>query len=428
MNTYFLETVAELGGNFVLGSDHYYNLNQNWPQNHPTPQYAVRCFLSLEELRLMGFPPTVFEMPGGSASDWPPITAPDALASYMANLAFGMKGFNYYVFTGGQNPPGAGSITELYDYSASIGPTGETRPLFDAQKTFGRAITDRPWLAAARRLCDFRLALDLEHSRTDHYWLNGGPQPTPKQAWDTMRTGPLTTALCAGFSPEMVRLDGSLDARMPGRGSKPLLVVAASSMAAGKQQAIVDDLKAGGNALILPVLPWLDDNLNPCTILSDYLGAPKFTSPPKSPLRPLVAGVVNVFGDVVALWEGLPAGAKIVGVEERSGKPLAWSWPTPGGGTVIVLGMSWLHAMHEQERMLKNLLLQLGCEPAVQCSNPNVWVTVWMAGDKAVVFLISLFSAPMVAEVTVTFPDGRRVDLGRHTLAPVTVKMVDLRP
>jgi len=58
MNTYFSETVETLGNKaFLLGSDHYYNLDQSWPQNNPTPQYAATIFVSLETLRLMGYPP-----------------------------------------------------------------------------------------------------------------------------------------------------------------------------------------------------------------------------------------------------------------------------------------------------------------------------------------------------------------------------------
>ena len=60
MNANFLEIVEALGNKtFLLGSDHYYNLDQSWPQNNPTPQYAANIFASLEMLRLMGYPPTV---------------------------------------------------------------------------------------------------------------------------------------------------------------------------------------------------------------------------------------------------------------------------------------------------------------------------------------------------------------------------------
>ena len=73
MNAYFLETVEALGNKtFLLGSDHYYNLDQSWPQNNPTPQYAASIFASLEMLRLMGYPPTVMKCPPGA----PPIGRP----------------------------------------------------------------------------------------------------------------------------------------------------------------------------------------------------------------------------------------------------------------------------------------------------------------------------------------------------------------
>lgn len=91
-NAFYLETVQTMGTDFLLGSDHYFNLNQTWSQNNPTPQYAVKCFSSLSVLKNMGMPPTVLELPSGSASDWPPILPEDEKAAYLVNLAFGMKG------------------------------------------------------------------------------------------------------------------------------------------------------------------------------------------------------------------------------------------------------------------------------------------------------------------------------------------------
>lgn len=40
---YFLEANHRLTGRLLIGSDHYYNLDLTWEQNHPTPQYAIRC-------------------------------------------------------------------------------------------------------------------------------------------------------------------------------------------------------------------------------------------------------------------------------------------------------------------------------------------------------------------------------------------------
>ncbi len=425
MNTYFLETAAVLGKDFLLGSDHYYTLDQTWAQNHPTPQYAARVFLSLEELRLMGFPPTVFELPGGSCSDWPPFTPSDALACYLTNLAFGMKGHNYYIFTGGPNPPGAGSTTDIYDYNAAIGSDNQIRPLYQAQKAFGQVIANHPWLPAANRLADFRLALDLEAARSEQYWAGRGDFPlSPQEAWDLLRKGPLTTALCAGLSPEMARLDAPIPRGLP------LVVVSSVSMSAAKQQNLVAYLKSGGKALIMPILPTLDEDLRPCTILAEYLGNPQGLANPGGPTRPSFrfgdSKVVNVLGEVTHFWPRIPVGVEWVGVDENSGRTIAWKAPLQGGGEVILLSFKWTHAMFEHEGMLKILLKALGQRPIVQCSNANIWVTVWSNGEKTVAFLLNLFTAPFEAEVRINLPGGKTINTGVHQLGPVSVKVVDV--
>ena len=206
MNAYFLETIDALGDDFVLGSDHYYNLDQTWAQNNPTPQYAAKVFVSLEMLRLMGFPPTVFELPGGSASNWPPFTPEDALTCYMTNLAYGMRGHNYYVFTGGPNIPGTGDRSDSYDYGASISATGEVRPLYASQKALGDFVAHYPWLVTAQRESDCRIALDFESVRAHTYWQGGNFRFTPPQAWDFLRRGVVTTAFCASLSPALCDL------------------------------------------------------------------------------------------------------------------------------------------------------------------------------------------------------------------------------
>jgi beta-galactosidase len=38
MNAWFIEMTGKMGADFLLGSDHYYCLAQDWNQNNPTPQ------------------------------------------------------------------------------------------------------------------------------------------------------------------------------------------------------------------------------------------------------------------------------------------------------------------------------------------------------------------------------------------------------
>jgi beta-galactosidase len=430
MDAYFLETAQRLGKDFLLGSDHYYNLDQNWPQNNPTPQYAARCFTSLEMLRLLGYPPSVFEIPGGSASHWPPVTPGDALAAYFTNLAFGMKGSNYYIFTGGPNPPGVGQNTDLYDYGASIGAHGEIRPLYEAQKTFGTWIQSHlGWLTADRR-SDFRLGMDFEYSRSGQYWRERGPYLFSNPDADHfLRKGVLTSALCAHLSPEFVNLDSDAwvsDTRTP------LVIISSVSMGIEKQRRLVRFLQNGGRLVITPVVPTLDDALNPCTILVDFLGGVKQVANAAGLSRPRIQEVINVLSTTYPFAQ-LPQNARIAGVDEFSGQPIAAVIDVPGavatscGGQAFLLGISWTHAMREHERMLTSVLSGLGLERCLACSDPNLWLTLYVQDGQATLFALNLFTAPI--EVEIQYRPGPGLPLqsaGRVRVEPISVKILTL--
>lgn len=425
MNAYFLETIDALGDDFVLGSDHYYNLDQTWAQNNPTPQYAAKVFVSLEMLRLMGFPPTVFELPGGSASNWPPITPEDALACYMTNLAYGMHGHNLYVFTGGSNLPGTGDRSDSYDYGASISATGEIRPLYGAQKALGDFVATYPWLVTAQRESDCRVALDFEYVRAHTYWKGGDFRFTPPQAWDFLRRGVVTTAFCASLSPALCDLRD--DAWIEDV-STPVVVVASDSMAAEKQARIVRFLRNGGRALIAPVLPTLDESLNPCTVLADFLGVLSSETVEEGMARFVVNGVTHIMPRAL-FTSGIPPTAEVIAVDETTGRSVVWRLATEGGGQAMVLGVSWIHAQREQEALLGSLLRMLGLRQRVLCSNPNVWTSLWYAGDRGLLFALNLFTGKMQVMLQYRLGDGGAfTDAGTYTLNPMTVEALAVAP
>lgn len=423
MNAWFKPLVERIKEPFVLGSDHYYTLNQNWAQNNPTPQYAIGVFTSLEMLRVMGFPPTVHELPGGSLSDWPPITPSDARACYLTNVAFGMKGSNFYILTGGPNLPGTGVTSDVYDYGASIGARGEVRPLYSVQKEVGRYLKRHAWLMEGEREYDCRVTLDFEQPVAKQYWqADGDFLFSPGDAWTFTQRGILTTALCSGLSPRFVDVD--VEDWVTDTGT-PLIVVACASMARARQERLVRFLEHGGKVLLTPVLPTHDEHLEPCTVLADYLGRPLIHRNRAQFSRVTVAGVTNVLnnGDVY-LMEAVPRGASALGVEEVTGKPMAVQWARTGGGMALWLGMRWFHAMREHEAMLRGVLKPLGIRPRIRCSNPNVWVAVRTAGSRSVVFVMNLLSAPMEADVSCRPEWSRRwIDVGHFRLPAMSVRM-----
>jgi beta-galactosidase len=421
MNAYFEPVASRLGSQFLLGSDHYYTLGQDWPQNNPTPQYAARVFVSLEMLRLMGYPPSVFELPGGSCSNWPPITPTDARTCYLTNLAFGMKGSNYYIFTGGPNPPGAGTTTDLYDYDASIGANGEVRPLFTAQKEFGQVAHDLSNLLTGSRLFDFRIGMDLEYARSEVYWKERGDWLfSPPEAWQLMRRGILTTALCASLSPSFVNLanpDWVLDT------STPVVIASSASMSRAIQKRLVDFVEAGGKLLLTPILPSLDENMEPYSLLADFIGTGRFETNQRGVSHPQVKEVSNVMGSLF-FSDPLPGGAEAIGVDTLTGRTFGWKKVFPYGGCVVVLGLSWSHSMREHERMLRSLLEDLGLKPVVTCSNPNLWTSAVWDGSRGTLFILNLFTAPMEGEIEIHMPE-KTVSFGPIQVAPMDVGILE---
>ena len=416
MNAYFQRVVEQMGEGFLLGSDHYYNLDQNWAQNHPTPQYAVRVFLSNEMLRLMGFPPTVLELPGGSAADWPPVTAEDARTAYFTNLALGMKGHNYYVFSGGPNPPGAGSTTDSYDYGAGISAEGEIRPLYWVQKEFGAFIHHHPEFLVSRRAYDCRFGLDFDMARAIRYWQHSDEGYfSGARAMEFLRTGPLTTALCASLSPVMCDL-GTEDWLKDM--DTPLMVVCSSSMSREKQERLVRFIQRGGKAIFAPVLPVLDETFEPCSILADFLGLSAQATGIDSMRRPCLGSVNNVLGRVhwMQTW---PAEARVLGKEAVTDKPVACQ-VRGGEGQAILLGLEWVHAKREHEHMLRFLFGELDLHQKVACCNPNLWTSLWQSEDGSLLFIMNLLTAPMTARIQFQGLRGW-VDAGEHNIPPVRV-------
>jgi beta-galactosidase len=269
MNSYFLESVERLRPKLLLGSDHYYNLNLHWEQNNPTPQYAVKAFCSLEMLRLMGFPPTVFELPGGSTSDWPPMTPQDLHACYLTNIAYGMKGHNYYILTGGPNVAGTGYTSDVYDFCAPIGPRGEIRETYPTVKEFGLFMKANSWLVEAEREADFQVAMPWEYTRARNYATPCAQlAESAEETWTFVRDGLLISSFCAGLSPvfcDLNRVEG-IDL------SKPIYVPACSYLEQDRQEKIVELLKAGATVVMGPTMPLLDETLKPCRILAGFLG------------------------------------------------------------------------------------------------------------------------------------------------------------
>ena len=197
-------------------------------------------------------------------------------------------------------------------------------------------------------------------------------------------------------------------------------------MAPSIQRRLIQFVENGGQLLLAPVIPTLDEDLNPCTILRDYLNGVT-AAPCPATFSSVNAGPVQNVPPNVKLFmsENRPVGSEILAVDETCGTVISWRKSFPGGGSIIWLGMCWKYTKREHSDLLKYLLGKLNCCcPLVRCDNPNIWTSLRSDGKQSMLFIMNLFSAPLQAGIQVKMMDGSYKDLGVFELRPMEVRTV----
>ena len=387
--------VDRLGtGDFLLGYDHYYALQQRECES-PSPNYLFSSLFACDVLRALGQPPVGFEIQCGTIGDLPLILKEDLLACHMANLAAGMKGINYYVFTGGPNPPGLGNTVDVYDYNAPVAADGSVRPTYESVKAFGEFVHAHPQLLEAERLSSVRLGFEWPHM-AGCAPMDGG----------FLREGVLYSLMQSPYHPEHVLLDrGEIDL------SKPLVLAGVKSMSADVQRKLAAYVERGGALLVAPDFPRTDHDGKPCTILAEAVKAPA-SEPAKVDMlsEPVcLVGPLRVYGlKVQEKFKALPSGAKAAVTSADGTRVYGCTW-SHGAGKVTRLALTWkaLHLL--QSDMIAALVADLGAKPVVKSSNRGVLATAYaLKNGRTGVFALNLRSSPQ--KTTVFTPAGARLD------------------
>ncbi len=426
LTNFFKETKEKLGGEFLLGCDHYYALCQGWGQNNPTPDYMARCFASLEMLRLLGNPPTVLEMQWGSICQWPPTTEEDLEASMMCHLACGMRGHNGYVFAGGPNPENCGTTGLIYDYNAPVSADGRCRPTYYALKRYGEFVKAHPELMTDKADSDIRILMPWRAFPGLGGRIDKRRSMSEDIFTEYLLRGVISTAFAAGLQPEFAdpeKDDWTADFLTP------VLIPCTGHMASANQQRVVDFVKAGGKVIFNPVIPFVDDDFNPCTIISDALGCTSgneiVCGGDEATMRLDGKRLDFETGDLcepmgqAAVFESgiMPPGAKVLGRELTSGKCIGWS-----NGSVAWLGVATWMGRFEHCKIFVKMLESVGGAP--RWKSDNHWVMPFRRKTEkgTLVFLANLGSSKQ--SLTPSVRDNASSPwrkLEKITLAPMEV-------
>lgn len=406
----YKDGLKKLPSPFLIGIDHYYTLGPwgNWT-NNPTPQKFLKWVLSIDQLTEMGMAPSVLELQAGIPADFPPMLREDLTAMYMGLIAAGMRGVNYYVFTGGRNFENTGAAADIYDYNAPISYDNQVRPTYYAIKQANEFLAQNTWLQSAPRYYDVQLGMTWPGEFLPQY----GECDFITERY--LRDGLHFTLIGSGFQPCYRDLRDELDV------SRPLVVSCGETLSADRQRALVDFIEKGGKVVIGPMLPYLDEHGNACCILRERLGV--------EDVRRIEANGKAELADKTAIYGlyhqftcGKTEGAVLFGGKVH--EPIA-NILTVGKGQVMFLGVQYEYLYQSQNVMLERLLGELGCKPTVNCSNTTLWTTLTVSDDRAMLFAVNLFSGVQESDISGEI-GGRHFDLGHVTVPAMTVLPIEL--
>lgn len=372
MDVVFRDAKKRFGRKLLIGSDHYYMLCQTWEQNNPTPEFMIYCFMSAEMLRLMDNPPAIFETQYGSIADWPPTTPEDVEALLMCQLASGVRGHNGYVFTGGPNVPGTGTTCVVYDYGAPVAADGSCRPTYDALRRFGAFVEAHPEFATDSPDTDVRIMMPWRCFTGAHGTIDPQRAPELGMLANTFQKGMLTGLFAANYQPQFIDAEKN---EWTEDISTPVFVPCDGIMSADVQNRFVNFIKRGGNVIVSPVIPFVNEKYEPCTILADAFGADSGEKIDHPGCIDFGSGEIgNVCSGAVFGAGKIPEGARELGFTTENRTCIGWTLPV-GSGSFSWYGVATVLQRNAHIDMLKTMFE--AAHGTARWRSDNTWVLTY---------------------------------------------------
>jgi len=335
---------------------------------HPVDEPALGHAVGMAELarrwaKGMGLPPAGMETPGVLSARTPPAGV-EALC--VLQLGHGLNALNLSPMVGGEDPPGYGLAGgHLCDRGAPIGRLGDLRPHYDAIRRLGQFLD-----LHGRRLLRTEPLVEMAFGWYEPYENCGQQGDMRLLGWrddyrdllcnrfglscdGSLRRGSDLLSLMATAGLNFGMLDLERDPLQEWLRYPQLWVCGLDFMSAAVQQDLISYVKAGGHLVMLPRVPYLDDHLQPCSLLDAlYPARPQAPRPgwPTGHRRmpfhriSLNDGTDLEVADYVDTFE-LPQDARALAWEWHSCRPSAYC-RRYGQGTATLLGFT-LSALHE---------------------------------------------------------------------------------
>lgn len=400
-----------LGKEFLLSMDSYYFLNYGANNFSVSPASIPSYQFGADLLETLGNPYSVMELQGGTYATIPPVLPEDLEAFYMTHLAVGLKGVNYYVFTGGKNSEEFENSACVYDYSACVSADGKKRPTYRAVKRFSHLLRDNAWLAATEREFSVQLGCEFGMLREEFggHGMDCGFRNNLSKCVDL-------TLMSTRFAGKFTELSGTLDS------AKPLVLYESYAMSRAAQERVIAFVKNGGRILVLGRIPTHDEHYAPCTLLRDFLGVQTVAAERDLPYIWVNGRKVFDIAYSEAIESCCP-GDEVIASDASRTQHLG-IYGKRGSGSVLYFTGTWQLITFEQSVMLESFLNRLNTMPILACSNRCVNYTVRQSEDgRRAVFLMNLYSGVQKTDATLFLAD-KQIHLGSFTLKAKEVKLL----
>ena len=407
MNLSMYEEFVERMPDVMLAIDHL-------PENMTYRNFhdAAICDHSTASMQKGRFPVYVAEMQVGSREHGV-VTYPDELELfYKSVLMRGARGFNYYMFSQGINPPGKGFFGPTFYWQVPLNNDGSKSRVYNTIKKVNKlADTHMKFMSRAASSPNIAFTYYRPYFRWElirSMELNGRiPRYSMKMLNEYVFSEGMVKA--AQIMNMDFRIEDLLSTDIDNLcGYKQLWVIFMEYMDKDTQSKLVEYVERGGHLVALPTLPGYDLNFKRCGLLAKSLGVDKVSAEhiadPRISFMDIeemfVINPINIlsvkkpFKPIARTLDG-----RICGVEKKIGK-----------GKVTILGTAFGHQVAEHISGYRQLLNEPASARRASATNKYISVSGISAEDHGYLFVSNHHNMSIDGKVTFTNPgDGKSV-------------------
>lgn len=345
------------------------------------------------------------------------VTNPREMALfYKASIAHGLRGWNYYMFSQGKNPPRKGYSGETFYWFNPLNADGTRTSAYPLVKQTNQLISslEDTILKSERRaeICVLfyppYYATELERPETGASVLNFVPAAIRRTAWFD---GLLKALQILNVDYDLADLTRTEAAGLSNY--KLVWAFATDEMEARDQQVLVDYATEGGQLVIFPTLPDRDMHQQSCTVLRDALGvSPSGSESIDSPLIDMLNLKDIKCANPQLVYSPEDIAEDQVIARTLSGAICGWQ-KSLGNGRVVHLG-TWLGYDTEGHLPAYKALLDLS-DAQQQFASATHFLTVrerFSADRGGLLFVANYYNEEMTGKIVYTHPaSGQSVEL-----------------